>query len=123
MSQFKIEILAFADCPNVEQARLNVQNALAAEDVSASITYIEVDTPEAAIAHQFLGSPSVRINGSDVEGGAGGRLSYGLMCRTYANGGADLGAPSVEMIRGALQRQSGLHVRFRVLPKMQRESS
>jgi len=99
-----IEILAFADCPNVGQAWSNVQQALEAEGLSASVSYVEVDTPEAAIAHQFLGSPSVRINGSDVEGGADERFRYGLTCRTYANGGAPVGAPSVEMIRGALRR-------------------
>jgi len=85
------------------QARLNVQKALAAEGLSAPVNHIDVDTPEKAAAHRFLGSPSVRINGGDIEAGAEERDSFGLMCRTYANGAAAAGAPSVEMIRGALR--------------------
>jgi len=104
MSQLQVEILAFAGCPNVEQARVNVQQAIDDEGVAASVAYLEIASPEMALSHRFLGSPSVRINGSDVEAGADDRLNFGLMCRTYAQGGAVMGATSVEMIRAALHR-------------------
>jgi hypothetical protein len=104
VSTLNIEVLAFAGCPNVEQARTNVRKALEAESASASVNQIEVDTPEMALSQHFLGSPTVRINGGDVEDGAETRQRYGLMCRTYKNGTA--GAPCVEMIRDAIRRSA-----------------
>ncbi|MDQ2663727.1 MAG: DUF2703 domain-containing protein [Candidatus Eremiobacteraeota bacterium] len=98
-----IEIFAFAGCPNLEQTRANVHRALADEAIDANITQIEVDTPEEAMSLRFLGSPSVRVNGRDIEPGAEQRLDYGLMCRTYAVGGNVSGAPTVEMIRRAFR--------------------
>ena len=99
----QIELLAFADCPNAERARTNVTEALAAEGRSEDVRYIEVDTPDLALQHRFLGSPSVRINGTDVERAAELRGDYGLMCRTYTDGATVAGVPSVALIRAAVR--------------------
>lgn len=101
MASVTIEILAFAGCPNLEQTRTNVHRALADEAITADITQVEVDTPEGAMSLRFLGSPSVRVNGRDIEPGAERRFDYGLMCRTYSVAGNVSGAPPVEMIRRA----------------------
>ncbi|GAC1389549.1 MAG: hypothetical protein NVSMB31_05650 [Vulcanimicrobiaceae bacterium] len=101
------ELLSFAGCPNAEQARLNVEQALRLDDVTAEISEVEVDTPELAIAHRFLGSPSVRVSGYDVEEAAQNRRDYGLMCRTYNVGSALAGAPEVHVIRAAIRRALG----------------
>ncbi len=42
-----------------------------------------VEMPEASEAAWFLGSPTVRIHGGDVEPGAGDRDDFGLKCRIY----------------------------------------
>ena len=107
MGDLIIEILTFAGCPNAEQARLNVQEAVRHEGLAAEIAEIEVNTPGSAMSHRFLGSPSVRVNGKDVENGAEGRHDFGLMCRTYHDGRALMGAPPVEMIQNAIKRQAG----------------
>ena len=98
-----IELLAFADCPNAENARANTSQALSATGKQAEVTYVEVDTPDLAAKHRFLGSPSVRINGQDVEPAARPRTDFGLMCRTYGAGESVSGAPSVEIIREAIE--------------------
>lgn len=98
----QIEILAFAGCPNAESACANIAQALAEEGRSANVTYVEVDTPELAQQMRFLGSPSVRVNGLDVEPAARASTDFGLMCRTYGNGPSLSGAPSVKLIRRAL---------------------
>lgn len=103
MAPVTIEIFAFAGCPNLEQPRTNVHRAVADEAITTDITQIEVDTPEEALSLRFLGSPSVRVNGRDIEPGAEQRLDYGLMCRTYAVGENVSGAPTVEMIRRAFR--------------------
>lgn len=99
-----VEVLSFAGCPNAEQARQNVEEALRLEDVPAVLCEIEVDTPNLATTHRFLGSPSVRVGGYDVEEAAQNRRDYGLMCRTYNMGSALAGAPGVNMIRAAIRR-------------------
>ncbi len=101
---FVVEILAFAGCPHVEQARSNVRKALGHEGLSSEIREIEVNTHELALSQRFLGSPSVRVNGVDVEDAASTRSDYGLMCRTYSVGAESFGFPGVEMIRSAIQR-------------------
>ena len=66
-----------------------------------------VESAEAAREACFLGSPSVRIDGVDVEPAARTRTDFGLQCRVYpcAQGGLE-GAPSVDMIRAALEASS-----------------
>ncbi|GAC1419415.1 MAG: hypothetical protein NVSMB6_21360 [Burkholderiaceae bacterium] len=102
-----IEVLAFAGCPNAEQARQNVEEALRLEGLAPEVYEIEVDTPELAESHRFLGSPSVRVSGHDVEEAAQSRRDYGLMCRTYNVGAIVAGAPGVDVIRAAIRRAPG----------------
>ncbi len=67
---------------------------------------IEVDTPELVLSHKFLGSPSVRVDGTDVEEGAEMRHEYGLMSRAYNDAKGLVGVPSIEMIRDAIKRRT-----------------
>lgn len=101
-----VEILTFSGCPNAASATERVREALRAEALDAEIREIEVDTPELAQQVRFLGSPSLRVDGRDVELGAEQRLEFGLMCRTYRDGDATEGAPGVALIRRALSGQS-----------------
>ena len=57
-----------------------------------------------ALANRFLGSPTVRINGIDLEPSARTANQFGLMCRAYLNGTNREGVPSVELIRQALKQ-------------------
>lgn len=104
MGDTVVEVLAFAGCPNVDEALSNLRIAGEREGMHASISQIEIDTPELAVAFKFLGSPTVRINGLDVDPDAHPRTEYGLMCRTYRSGDRTTGAPSVAMIREAIRR-------------------
>lgn len=95
----RVEVLAFDGCPHAEAA---LQLARAVADrlgPGISVERIDVDTPERAAELGFRGSPSIRVNGADVEGGTSpaGRLC----CRTY-EGGA--GVPSEWLIEAAVLR-------------------
>ena len=57
----------------------------------------------------FLGSPSVRINGLDIESEERSLKSYGLSCRTYLDGAKRSGLPSSELIRLAISEQKTSH--------------
>ena len=60
-----------------------------------------------ASAVRFLGSPSVRVNGRDVEPEANTRRDFGLQCRVYRVGAAFDRAPPVTLIVAALARAPG----------------
>jgi mercuric ion transport protein len=101
----KVEVLYFGGCPNHGPTVERVREALQSETEAAHIEEIEVRTPAEAESLGFLGSPSVRINGLDIEPGARSLTSYGLSCRTYLDGPTRSGAPSSGMIRRALHEQ------------------
>ncbi len=97
----KVEILYFVGCPNHLPAVERVERVLAAEGVTAEIFHVAIPDAEAAEAVRFAGSPSVRINGVDVEGAVAGPV--GMSCRTYMNGSAREGVPSFEVIQFAVR--------------------
>jgi hypothetical protein len=98
-----IEILYFPDCPNYLPAVEHVQEALRQERASAAIKHVQVLDAATAAATGFLGSPTVRINGIDVEPSARSAGNPGMCCRTYCGGKGHEGAPSVALIREAIR--------------------
>jgi hypothetical protein len=99
-----IEILYFHGCPNYLPAVERVQKALEVERVSAEVKHVEVPDAETAAARGFLGSPTIRVNGLDVEPQARSGGAVGLCCRTYADAAVRDGAPSTELIREAIRQ-------------------
>jgi len=99
-----IEILYFPDCPNYLSAVAHVNEALQEEHASAEVRHLKVLDAATAAAMNFLGSPSIRINGVDIETSARSGGAPGLCCRTYVGQGGLRGAPSVELIREAIHR-------------------
>ncbi len=100
----EIEILFFKGCPNSDAAFERAYEAIATERVAASVQMVEILGAEHAIARRFLGSPTIQIDGEDVEMEARVRTDYGFMCRTYRDSdGGVAGAPSVELISTAIK--------------------
>lgn len=95
----RIEVLVFDGCPHAEAA---IQLAHAVADrlgPGITVERVDVNTPERAAELGFLGSPSIRVNGADIEGvtSSTGRLC----CRTY-DGGA--GVPGEWLLEAAVLR-------------------
>jgi MerT mercuric transport protein len=99
----KVEVLYFDGCPNHKPAVERLRQLLGEEGVSAEV--VEVNVSDESIARKvgFLGSPSIRVNGLDVEPEARAAREYGMMCRTYALNGRREGLPSREMLRQAIR--------------------
>jgi hypothetical protein len=70
--------------------------------VAPEVRPIEVSGQAAAREQRFLGSPTVRVNGSDVEPGAEDRTDYGLSCRVYVGENGVSGCPDAGWLREAL---------------------
>jgi hypothetical protein len=100
----QVAFLFFADCPSHAPtlARLNaVMDELQLNGWPIDI--VEVTTEEQATCEQFVGSPTIRINGEDIV--SPNHTQYGLMCRVYQlEDGRYSPMPSVNMIRKALQK-------------------
>jgi arsenate reductase len=100
----RVEVLVFAGCPHAEDALKVTHGVVARLAPGAAVERVDVNTPEQAERLQFPGSPTIRVNGVDIEGqsNASGRLA----CRTYENG---MGTPSEWQIEAAVLR--ALHPR------------
>jgi len=94
-----IEVLYFAGCPNHEPTVTLVREVLGELGLEAEIREVAVETPEDAEAQRFVGSPSVRVNGRDVDPEAADRTEYALGCRMYGTSGV----PPKELLKQALR--------------------
>lgn len=97
-----IDLLYFAGCPSHDRL-LPILHGIAAE-VGAQLRLRAVETAEAAGAERFLGSPTVRVDGVDVDPGALERDDFGLKCRIYRSEEGQTSMPPTAWIRAALQR-------------------
>lgn len=97
-----VELLYFDGCPNHTAARETIKRVIAELDVDAELMPIEVPGPEAAVRERFLGSPTVRVDGSDIEPGADERTDYVFACRVYRIDGGTSGVPDERWLRVAL---------------------
>lgn len=102
-----VELLYFDGCPGIE--RVSPMVAPLAEAASARVVQRRIETHEEAEAERFLGSPTVRVDGVDVEPGAEQRNDYGLRCRLYQTGAGLTGTPEEGWVRDALQRTTPSH--------------
>lgn len=100
-----VEILYFDGCPSFEQVIPRVRELAA--DAGAQVVLRAVETLEAAEAEQFLGSPTIRVDGRDVDPTAAGRTDFGLKCRLYRDGAEHSPVPPETWIRAALERRDG----------------
>ena len=93
-----IEVQYFHGCPYSEDMIKHVKEAMTRLEIEVEYKEVIVDTPEKAEIHKFRGSPTVLVNGSDLEGLP--ELDAGnLSCRYYKNG-----LPCVEKIMKAIEK-------------------
>jgi mercuric ion transport protein len=102
----RVEVLYFEGCPNHAPTVERLRAELMSHGVTEEIEEVEIHNQSQAEALGFLGSPSVRINGLDIEGEARDLKSFGMSCRTYLEGAVRSGLPSNELIRRALDEQT-----------------
>ena len=99
----KVELLHIAECPNAQRARCLLRNTLRELSLPPEIHEIEVTYLSQAEELRFPGSPTIRIDGIDVEAALPRQESYGLSCRTYLIDGRLHRLPTQEMVRTAIR--------------------
>jgi hypothetical protein len=99
-----IEFLYFDGCPSHEAFLPRLHELLDRAGVHAPVQQRRVGSDDDAQRERFLGSPTLRIDGVDVDPGAGRQTDYGLRCRLYPTADGLRGAPPDEWVLAALQR-------------------
>jgi hypothetical protein len=98
-----IEVLTFEGCPHAADA-IELASRIAAEtEGSPRVQVVQIEHGQAE-ALGFLGSPSIRVDGHDVEPGAGERRDYSFGCRLYATVSGLRPLPPEAWVRNALGR-------------------
>jgi hypothetical protein len=105
-SEARIEFLYWEDCPSHPQAWKLLQETMAELGLEMPIEQIEVVTDQNAEILAFPGSPTIRVNGTDIDpDGAAQMGATALTCRIYRlPDGRFSPLPSKEMIRQALAK-------------------
>jgi hypothetical protein len=100
----KIEFLFWEDCPSRPEARKRLREVMADMGIDVPVQEIEVVTDEQARRLHFPGSPTIRVDGVDVDPAGASQMGTALTCRVYLLDGGRLSpVPSKEMIRRALE--------------------
>lgn len=100
----RVELLYFDGCPSYQGLRPRVERLLADCGLVEHLELVRIASLEEAQAHRFLGSPTLRVGGRDVEPGADERTDFGMKCRIYASKEGLRPAPSDQVIAAALDR-------------------
>lgn len=101
-----IELLYFDGCPNHDALLPHLRELLASADMPAQIELRRIESVEAAEGERFLGSPTIRVDGRDVDLGTEQRTDYGMKCRLYATDEGLRGTPPDAWILNALAHSS-----------------
>jgi hypothetical protein len=101
----RIELYFWAGCPSYPEAEALLRDVLAADGIDAEIESIEVHSQQEAEALGFVGSPTIRIDGRDVDEDGASRSRPSLTCRVYIT---EEGAVSPVPPRAQLERALSL---------------
>jgi len=99
----KVEVLYTRGCPSYRKAREVVEEVLKEEGVEARVELVPVESREEAERLNFPGSPTVRVEGRDVEESQ----DYGLVCRYYFTSRGVIPYPPREKVREAVREAGG----------------
>mgnify|MGYP001773121084 CR=1 FL=1 len=94
----KVEFLFWEGCSSRDRALERLKKVLDELNVKYEIEIIEVKTEEDAQRLKFPGSPTIRINGEDIQPETA-KPPYSLSCRTYIINGRFLPLPGEEYLR------------------------
>ena len=104
-----VEVLVVSGCPGTELAIARVRQATESLGIETNLRVIIVDSDVRAQELGFFGSPTVRVEGMDVEESPTA-CAIGLSCRLYRSGSDEMmeRAPPLAWIEAALARNAPL---------------
>ena len=103
MSQ-KVELLWFEGCPNHPTARQMLEEVVAEVAPGTRIADVDATDPAVAVRVRFPGSPTIRVDGRDVDPTYIDPGDYTPRCRLYRTAAGLRGLPERGWIVDALAR-------------------
>ncbi len=101
-----IRVMTFEGCPNCEATRDLVEKTVQQMHLKASIEDIRIANEEEARRYRFLGSPTIQIDGEDIEADRRDeRASFS--CRVYRTPNGITGVPPRDLLVEAINRIQG----------------
>ena len=98
----QVEVLVTPDCPHRDAAIALSRRVCERWDGRAEVRVVQVADQPAAEQARFLGSPSIRVNGRDIEPGAEWNLEFVHGCRLYQGAHSLQALPEEDWLRQAL---------------------
>jgi hypothetical protein len=101
VADLRVELLVVEDCPHLDQARHDLESVLGHGVIEVPIQLIYVGSQEDADFLGFQGSPTIRVNGDDIDPQPD--LPVAVGCRRYRTAdGRIVGSPPIELIKAAV---------------------
>jgi len=99
-----VEIYYFDGCPNHEPALELVERTSRELGIQTDVRLVAVPDLETARRVHFLGSPTIRVDGQDIDPHTPERTDYALSCRLFQTESGNTGLPDPRWLRDALRR-------------------
>jgi hypothetical protein len=101
-TRLRVSFLYYEECPSHDLALERLREVMAEEGIPGEVEVIKVETEEQAHELRFVGSPTIRVDGQDIDPPSDPR--YALTCRVYRLEDDRISPlPSEDMIRRALR--------------------
>jgi hypothetical protein len=98
----QVSFLYYEECPSHDLALERLREVMGEEGVPDDVEVVKVESEEQAHELRFVGSPTIRVDGQDIEPPTDPH--YALTCRAYRLAdGRTSPLPSKDMIRHALR--------------------
>jgi hypothetical protein len=103
----RVEVLYVRGCPHYPAVLAQVERVCAELGVEVELRTTLVGDHQAAERARFPGSPTVRVDGRDVDPAAGAPRAPSLACRLYRHEHGLAGQPAEGWVRDALLAAAG----------------
>ena len=98
----RVSFLYYEDCPSYDLALERLREVMDEEGIPGVVEVVKVETEEQARELHFVGSPTIRVDGQDIDPPSDPR--YALACRAYRLADDRISPlPSKDMIRRAVR--------------------
>src|SRR5215218_3669582 len=98
----RVSFLYDEDCPSYDLALERLREVMDEEGIPNEVEVIKVESEEQARKLRFVGSPTIHVNGQDIDPSSDSR--YALTCRAYRLADDRISPlPSKDMIRRAFR--------------------
>ena len=98
----EIRVLYFEGCPNGQATFDLVRSVVEETGSTARVSLVEVEGPEQVEALRFLGSPTVQVNGIDIEPSRRNDSRFAFACRVYRSSEGFQGVPPTALVLSAV---------------------